>query len=309
MLGSTDFISPSRYAAEVAPATNRGLFMSIVQLNTTFGICLGYFTCYGAVRLPSSLSWRLPFIVQAILATTLVISCYFLPSSPRWLVLHRRRDEALQAVERLGIERQEAEKDILNPAGVEHEQLERGYWQGLAMLFRKAYRKRTALALLMLGGTQLSGIDGVLYVSLSSYFASRTSLMLPKYAPTLFEQAGLPEQTAGFLASGVSAILMCAITVPAVLLADKIPRRTSVISGGLILSACMFLMGVLYASSSVHQGYGVARWVVVTSIFVFALTYCFTWAVVMKIYASEIQPAKTRASANSIAQGMGFVCP
>jgi len=101
---------------------------------------------------------------------------------------------------------------------------------------------------------------------------------------------------------------MMAITVPAVLLADKIPRRTSVISGGLILTACMFLMGILYASSSVHQGYGVARWVVVTSIFVFALTYCFTWAVVMKIYASEIQPAKTRASANSIAQGMGFVC-
>jgi len=69
-------------------------------------------------------------------------------------------------VERLGIERQEAEKDILNPTGVEHEQLERGYWQGLVMLFRKTYRKRTGLALLMLGGAQLSGIDGVLYVSL-----------------------------------------------------------------------------------------------------------------------------------------------
>lgn len=130
---------------------------------------------------------------------------------------------------------------------------------------------------------------------------------MSQYAPTLFEQAGLPEQTAGFLASGVSAILMCAITVPAVLLADKIPRRTSVISGGILLTSCMFLMGILYASSSVHQGYGAARWVVVTSIFVFALTYCFTWAVVMKIYASEIQPAKTRASANSVAQGMGFV--
>lgn len=130
---------------------------------------------------------------------------------------------------------------------------------------------------------------------------------MQKYAPTLFEQAGLPEQTAGFLASGVSAILMLAITILAVLLADKIPRRTSVISGGIILTSCMFVIGALYASSSVHQGYGSARWVVVVSIFVFALAYCATWAVVMKIYASEIQPAKTRASANSIAQGMGFV--
>jgi len=40
---------------------------------------------------------------------------------------------------------------------------------------------------------------------------------------------------------------------------------------------------------------------------VIALTYCATWAVAAKLYASEIQPARTRASANSVAQGMSFV--
>ena len=63
--------------------------------------------------------------------------------------------------------------------------------------------------------------------------------MTSKYAPTLFHQAGLPEQTAGFLASGVSAILMLAISVPAVLLADKWNRRTSILTGGVLLSGCM----------------------------------------------------------------------
>ena len=43
-------------------------------------------------------------------------------------------------------------------------------------------------------------------------------------------------------------------------------------------------------------------------VFVFALTYCSTWAIVGKIYASEIQPVQTRAAANSVAQGLGFVC-
>lgn len=67
-------------------------------------------------------------------------------------------------MERLGLQREEAEKDILTVTGTDHEQLERGYWSGLKMLWRGEYRKRTSLALIMLGAAQLSGIDGVLYV-------------------------------------------------------------------------------------------------------------------------------------------------
>ena len=53
----------------------------------------------------------------------------------------------------------------------------------------------------------------------------------------LFAQAGLPEATASFLASGLSAILMLAISIPAFLFADKWGRRTSAITGGIGLSS------------------------------------------------------------------------
>lgn len=72
------------------------------------------------------------------------------------------------------------------------------------------------------------------------------------------------------------------------------------------LSSSMLIIGALYLSNSLHA-YGVGRWVIVGSIFGFALTYCATWAVVGKIYASEIQPARTRNEANSLAQGVSFV--
>lgn len=133
-----------------------------------------------------------------------------------------------------------------------------------------------------------------------------SKLIRLQYAPTLFEQAGLPEQSAGFLASGVSAILMLVVTVPALIYADRMGRRNSVIIGGVTLAMCMFIIGTLYATDSVHP-YGVGRWFVIVLIFVFALTYCVTWGVVGKIYASEIQPAKTRASASCVAQSLGFV--
>lgn len=101
---------------------------------------------------------------------------------------------------------------------------------------------------------------------------------------------------------------MLAISVPAFLLSDKWGRRTSAITGGVGLSGCMFLIGSLYAAGAVHP-YGVARWAVIVAVFAFGLTYSATWAIVGKIYSTEIQPTHVRAAANCVAQGLGFVSP
>jgi MFS family permease len=90
------------------------------------------------------------------------------------------------------------------------------------------------------------------------------------------------------------------------LYADRWGRRTVTITGGIVLSACMLVVGSLYASNSVHTE-GAGKWLVIVLIFAFAMTYASTWAVVSKIYASEIQPMPTRAAANSIAQSLNFV--
>jgi hypothetical protein len=127
----------------------------------------------------------------------------------------------------------------------------------------------------------------------------------PQYAPTLFAQAGISAKTSSFLASGLSAILMLAISIPAVLFTDSVSRRTNVITGGSILTFCMFTIGTLYASNSVTPQ-NPARWLVIVLVFIFGLVYSATWGIVGKIYASEIQPAATRSAASSVAQGLGF---
>ncbi|QDS77487.1 hypothetical protein FKW77_000120 [Venturia effusa] len=274
------------YICEIAPVKYRGMLAGCPQFMATAGVCAGYFTCYGTVGIASSVAWRFSYIIQALIGILVAVRCAFLPESPRWLMLQGRRTDALQSLQRLDFSMAEAEKDILRP---QEQGLSLSGWQGFLLLFRRGYRSRTILALFVLGMVQLSGIDGVLY-----------------YAPTLFAQAGLPGKTAAFLASGLSAILMLAISIPAFLFADKWGRRTSTISGGLTLAGCMLLIGTLYAAHAVHP-YGVARWVVIVLVFVFGLTYSATWGITGKIYASEIQPANTRAAATCVAQGLGFV--
>lgn len=96
-------------------------------------------------------------------------------------------------------------------------------------------------------------------------------------------------------------------TVPAVLLADCWSRRASVIWGGFFLAATMLVIGALYAANAVFSDYGAGRWVVVVFIFLFTFVYSGTWAVTISIYASEVQPMKTRAAASSLGRSGNWV--
>jgi MFS family permease len=156
----------SVYICEVSPAKNRGILAGLPQFMATAGICVGYFTCYATIAVQSSMAWRAPYVVQSILAAVLVAICLVLPDSPRWLMSHGKRVEALRALKQLNFSMIEAERDFMTPTD---QQSSLSLWQGFTLMFRKGYRAQTILAFFVLGMVQLSGIDGVLYVrSLSS---------------------------------------------------------------------------------------------------------------------------------------------
>jgi MFS family permease len=150
------------YICEIAPSKRRGMLAGLPQFTSTAGVCIGYFICYGTVHIGSSMAWRLPYIFQACVGVGLALSCMLLPESPRWLILHGKRTEAIKALDRLNFSMVEAEKDILSST---EQRPSLSAWQGFLLLFRRGYRARTILALFVLGMVQLSGIDGVLYVS------------------------------------------------------------------------------------------------------------------------------------------------
>lgn len=241
------------------------------------------------------------------MAITFSLTSFFLlPESPRWLLLMNRKEAAKEAWERLGVPSVDSEKesnDILRVKTLEEAEGEHGltpvisnsHNRGagaatLLTIFDKEVRFRTFLAAFMMGMQQLVGIDGVLF-----------------YAPLLFEAAGLTSSQASFLASGVSALVIFVVTIPAILVADRWGRRSSTIYGGLGLFLTMFLIGTLYASGSVHADHGAGRWVVIILIYVFAIIYSMTWAVGIKVYASEIQPPRTRAAATSLGQSSNWL--
>ncbi|VUC25256.1 unnamed protein product [Clonostachys rosea] len=275
------------YITEVAPLRRRGRLSALPQFMATTGVCIGYFACVSTAGQKSSLAWRLPYIVQVAVSAGLALICRFLPESPRWLSLQGRGDEAQVSLARLDFDLNEARRDFLATA---QEQSSLSNWQSFVLLFRRGYRPKTFLALFILSMIQLSGIDAIIY----------------QYAPSLFDQAGISSTSSSLIASGVSSIAMLLVSIPGFMLADRWGRRTSAISGGLLLAGIMLLMGTLYASGVVMPR-SAASWVVVVCVFLFGMIFCATWGIVGKIYASEILPGNTRAAGNSVGMACSFL--
>lgn len=154
----------SVYITEIAPMRRRGRLAAMPQFMAALGICIGYFACYSTASASSSMAWRLPYIVQVAVSTELAFVCCVLPESPRWLLLHDRASDVMEALQLLDFNLDEARRDfVIDPQA--HQRPTLSDWQTFATLFERGYLARTLLGLFILSMAQLSGIDAITYVS------------------------------------------------------------------------------------------------------------------------------------------------
>ncbi|KAH9938959.1 general substrate transporter [Epithele typhae] len=284
----------SVYGIEVAPARLRGRIGSILQVQITLGIMLGYFTCFGSSSIAGSLAWRTPWVLQTVVCFALAAALPFVPHSPRWLVHEKRFTEARAALKRLGLdetevpfhepEEENAVEEDANASKGPRKSLER-----MKASFASDVRGRMLLALFMSGVQQLSGIDGVLF-----------------YAPTLFRQAGLSSKSATFLASGITGVVNFVFTVIGqFVISDKWGRRPALIFGGMVMATAMTVMGALYSQPNLSAA---GKWAAIALIYVYFIAFILTWAILIRVWVSESQPVKTRASVSSLALTTNWIC-
>ncbi|KAF6809554.1 MFS sugar transporter [Colletotrichum sojae] len=271
---------------EITPAKVRGFWVAFSQFLLTVGLVLGYFICYATGRIEdSSASWRVPLAIQSALALIFATTVVFVPPSPRWLLSKGREDEAKTIMTKLGFSESEQAETLSQTAPLETRQNVRAMLSDFRTALSPPYRSRTLFGIFLMTSQQLSGINGVLY-----------------YSPLMFRQAGLPSEEASFLASGVTAVVICAVTIPATFFADAWGRKTSTLVGGVGICVSMLLMGSLYAADQVHEGRGAGRWVVIVCIYLFNIAFNATWAVSFRTYLVESLPRETRSSGAALAQ-------
>jgi MFS family permease len=75
------------YMSEISPAHTRGLMVSSQGVSITLAYIVSSLLALAFHFVDHSYQWRLQFVVLAAFALVLVVTMYFIPESPRWLMV------------------------------------------------------------------------------------------------------------------------------------------------------------------------------------------------------------------------------
>jgi MFS transporter, SP family, arabinose:H+ symporter len=239
-VGASLILAPM-YIAEMAPPEIRGRLVSFNQLNIVIGISLAFFTNYLILRLGNSdaawvatykideHNWRWMLGLEALPAILYFIGLFFVPTSPRWLVLKGRYDEAETVLNKY-VDSSEATTTIEEIK--EHIKTESNDKPRLAELFKPAMKLVLSIGIALAVLQQITGINSVFF-----------------YAPMIFEQSGIGTD-ASFIQAILVGITNLVFTIIALLLIDKLGRKPLLSIGVTGMTICLFLLAYGFNSAS-----------------------------------------------------------
>ncbi|KAJ9647499.1 hypothetical protein H2204_000128 [Knufia peltigerae] len=216
------------YQAEMAPAALRGFFAGNVQVLVHLGSIWGAGMSRAYAYEQGKRGWMVPVSMQMIPAVLLLIFTPFCIESPRWLLAHGRKDEALKAMNRVRPRAYEEsgrtarEIDAIEQAIAESRSMNQGSWLDL---FNRKYLRRTIIVTLMFFFQQTTG----------QQFAN-------SYGPTFFKSMGLAPDRLFAYSILIPLAGLCGCII-AVLTTDTIGRRTLCYIGAALATMFGALIG------------------------------------------------------------------
>ena len=265
------------YIAELSPAKIRGKMVAIYQLAIVLGFFIVFIVTYGIDQGMTeaeniSRGWRQMFWSELVPASLFFIALFFVPESPRWLMLKGKKDQAARILNRInGEEEGQAVLESIETSIGQTSEL------GIGQIFKKSI-----LAVVIIGSVlsilqQFTGINAVLY-----------------YGADIFEKA------LGFGQEDIlgQQVILAGVNVVFTLLAmrnvDRWGRKPLIIWGSFGMLTGFALLGTTLLTEHV----GILSLI---GILMFVGSFAFSMGPIVWVYLSEMFPNKIRSVATSIA--------
>lgn len=289
-IGIVSIVSPI-YISEVSPAKIRGTLVSLYQLAVTVGFLLAYlinwvidsqldpsFVASTDISLWDKMfqaeAWRGMLGSETIPALLFFFIIFFIPESPKWLIVKGRLPKATAVLSKIYNDTTEIQNEI----DVTRESMagsDNGSWKDLL---------KPGILIAVLAGSaiailgQFMGVNAVLY-----------------YGPKIFSQAGFDNPMFSTVLVG---LVNMVTTILAVFIIDKVGRKQLIYWGVSGMIICLIAIGIYFAAGPA-LGLGNAF------MLFFFLAYVFCCAIsisaVVFVLLSEMYPNSVRGRAMSIA--------
>ena len=271
-VGLASMLSPM-YIAEIAPPSVRGNLVAWNQFAIIFGMLVIYFVNFGISKAGSgdvwlnSIGWRYMFLSGTIPAGLFLILLFFVPETPRFLMLKGNESGARAVLAKL-VTPEEGEKEFSEiRASLREHHSGKLFSFGVLLVF---------IGVMLSVFQQFVGINVVLY-----------------YATDIFKGMGLTTNVSLFQTIIVGVVNLT-FTVVAVLTVDRFGRKPLQIIGALVMAVSMIAMGTDFSLG----GKGM---VALTCMLVYTAGFAVSWGPVTWVLLSEIFPNQIRGKAMAVA--------
>lgn len=291
-IGIVSIVSPI-YISEISPAKIRGTLVSLYQLAVTAGFLLAYMANWlidagidpevagGSLwaRMFNSEAWRGMLGSETLPALLFLFVVFFIPESPKWLLIKGRIPKAKSVLSRILSSDEEIRKEIEVTRASMGE--DKGRWSDLLKPgILTAVLAGCAIAIL----GQFMGVNAVLY-----------------YGPKIFSEAGFDNPMFSTVLVGA---VNFATTILAVFIIDRVGRKQLIYWGVSGMIICLLAIGLYFcAGSALGLGNGF--------MLSFFLAYVFCCAIsisaIVFVLLSEMYPNAIRGRAMSLAGLMLWV--
>lgn len=264
-VGIASMISPM-YIAEIAPAKTRGKLVSFNQFAIIFGMLVIYFVNYfisrqGDEQWLTSTGWRWMFFSGTIPSALFFILLFFVPETPRFLVMNAREQKALQVLKKISGP-QQAPLILQEIKASLHEKNAPWLSYGFLIIF---------IGIMLSVFQQFVGINVVLY-----------------YASNIFRNMGSSTDASLLLTIIVGAVNLI-FTVVAILTVDRFGRKPLMIIGSFGMALSMFLLGFAFY----FHYLGLAA---LLFMLLYTAAFAMSWGPVCWVLLAEIFPNSIRGA-------------
>ncbi|KAL4676139.1 PREDICTED: solute carrier family 2, facilitated glucose transporter member 12 isoform X3 [Rhinopithecus bieti] len=228
---SLSSIATCVYIAEIAPQHRRGLLVSLNELMIVIGILSAYISNYAFANVFHG--WKYMFGLVIPLGILQAIAMYFLPPSPRFLVMKGQEGAASKVLGRLRALSDTTEELIVIKSSLKDE-YQYSFWD----LFRSKdnMRTRIMIGLTLVFFVQITGQPNILF-----------------YASTVLKSVGFQSNEAASLASTGVGVVKVISTIPATLLVDHVGSKTFLCIGSSVMAASLVTMGIV--NLNIHMNF------------------------------------------------------
>ncbi|RDW57360.1 hypothetical protein BP5796_12810 [Coleophoma crateriformis] len=273
------------WQAECSSAANRGKHVVLDGLFITFGYTLEAWINLGFFQIKTgSLSWRVPLAIPCFFSLVLMASIFFMPESPRWLILVGRVEEGRANLSAL--------KDL--PL---HHRLISAEVEGIQYSLEESSAKPASMMDVFSNNDDKLFYRFCLCILLQFYQQMSGSNLISVYAPVIFQQnLQLDSQLTRILTGGALTWKFLSSFI-AFFTIDRYGRRALFMFSGFGMGSCMLALTICTSFPASNKAASIAG---VFFIFMFNFFVPIGFLGANFLYCAEVAPSRLRVSMSAI---------